>query len=86
MKKAIRIAKSIAKKFKELDKLGVGAVMAIGVCAPSVAYYPKEIIKIMSNNRDLNSDQNGCDNIKDYIDYELCESSIKIFMYNNIFF
>lgn len=86
MKKAIRIAKSIAKKFKELDKLGGGAVMAIGVCAPSVAYYPKEIIKIMSNNRDLNSDQNGCDNIKDYIDYELCESSIKIFMYNNIFF
>ncbi len=76
-KKAIRIAKSIAKKFKELDDLGVGAIMAIGACTPSFAYYPKEIIKIMYDNGDINSDQGGCDNIDNYIDYQLSESSHK---------
>lgn len=73
-KKAIRIAKSIAKKFKELDKLGVGAIMSVGACTPSFAYYPEEIIDIMKNNGDLNSDMGGCENIENYIDYELSES------------
>lgn len=81
-RKAIRLAKSIEKKFNELQKLGVGVVMAIGGGSPSFMYYPTELINIMSENNHLNSDMGGIESdvIDGYTEYQIHESS-----HNNIY-
>lgn len=69
-KKAIRIVKLIEKKFKELNDLGVSAVLNLGDGdGVGLNFIPKKIARVAMDNHHIDTGMGGFEYGYDYDDY-----------------
>lgn len=76
-RKAIRIAKSIEKKFKELSNMGVSAVLNLDGGGVGLLYLPTSISTIARDSGHIDTGFGGFEHGHNYDDYVIHHSQIK---------